>query len=405
MKRFALIPLALAALLPLCAAEKPALKPEVAAVVKGNNQTALDLYAQMRQSKEGNFFFSPYSISTALAMTYAGARGQTAEEMATALHFPFAAGKLAPAFGALHQSINGTGKDRGYQLSTANALWGQQGYDFRKAFIQTTRENFGAGLKEVDFKGDPEVSRQKINQWVEKETNNKIKDLMPKGTVTGDTRLVLTNAIYFKGNWAEQFKKDLTREEAFKLASGKEVKAPLMHKTSRFGYLESGALQMLELPYKGKELSMVVLLPKKVDGLGALEKGLTADKLAGWMDRLRQQKVIVTLPRFKMTSAFSLNKTLMDMGMKRAFMPGVADFSGINGRTDLSISAAVHKAFVDVNEEGTEAAAATGIGIVATSARLQPVPVFRADHPFLFLIRDQGSGSILFLGRLVNPKE
>jgi serpin B len=377
------------------------LAADTVAVVRGNNQTAVDLYAQLRD-KDGNLFFSPYSMSTALAMTYAGARNETAKEMATALHFPLELDRLAPAFGSLYKRINGDEKKRGYQLSTANALWGQKDYKFLPDFLKLTRSNFGAGLEEVDFINATEPSREKINRWVEKETREKIKDLMPRGSITGDTRLVLTNAIYFKGDWEEQFKKDLTREELFKLGGEKTVKVPLMNRTSKVNYFEGDTFQALEMPYKGKELSMVVLLPKKVDGLPDFEKELTADKLATWMTRLRSREVMIALPKFKMTSQFSMNDVLSRMGMKKAFVPGGADFSGINGATNLFISAVMHKAYVEVNEEGTVAAAATGIGFKTTSLP-PPKPVFRADHPFLFLIRDVQSGSILFLGRLVNP--
>ncbi|HKB39083.1 MAG TPA: serpin family protein [Gemmataceae bacterium] len=402
MKKLVPIVLVLAAVVSLSAADKPtAAQADVTAVVKGNNEAALDLYAQLR-GEEGNLFFSPYSISTALAMTYAGARGDTADEMAKALHFPLELDRLAPAFGTLYKQINGDGKKRGYELSIANALWGQKGFAFKKEFINTTRANFGAGLREVDFKNAPEEARTTINEWVEKQTKDKIKDLFPKGTVTSDMRLALTNAIYFKGDWDEQFKKDATRNEAFKLSGKDSVKTPLMNKEGRFGYLDADTFQALEMPYKGKDLSMVVLLPKKVDGLADLEKLMTADKLSGWIGRLRQQKVIVTLPKFKVTKQFTLNDVLGKMGMKRAFTEG-ADFSGITSDTDLMISVVVHKAFVDVNEQGTEAAAATGVGIVATSAAPAPTPVFRADHPFLFLIRDMQSGSILFMGRLADP--
>lgn len=382
------------------AGEPATANPDVPAVVKGNTRAAVDLYAQLRD-REGNLFFSPHSISTALALTYAGARTATADEMAKALHFPYGPEKLAPAIGALHQRLNAQGKDRGYQLRTANALWGQEGFEFRPQFLKLTRDHFGAGLHNVDFRA-AEQARQTINRWVEKETTDKIKDLLPQGRVNPDTRLVLTNAIYFKGDWAEQFRKDLTSEEPFKLPAGESVKAPLMNKTDRFRYYEGDTFQILQLPYKGHELSMVVLLPKAADGLPGFEKRLTADNLTAWLGQLREDKVIVTLPKFTVTSQFTLNGPLQKMGMKRAFSQQ-ADFSGVNGRTDLWITAVVHKAFVELNEEGTEAAAATGVVAGVKSVAPRPPPVVRADHPFMFLIRDDQTGSVLFLGRLVNP--
>jgi serpin B len=375
--------------------------PDVAAVVKGNNEFAFDLYAQIR-AREGNLFFSPGSISTALAMTSAGARGDTAKEMNQALHFTLPPDRLHPAFAELLKELNGQGKKRGYQLSVANALWGQKGEGFTDDFLKLTKDNYGAGLKQVDFARATEAARQEINAWVEKQTQDKIKDLLKPGVIDRMTRLVLTNAIYFKGDWDSQFKKDLTRDEAFDDGSGTKSKVPMMHQTARFMYHDGGNLQVLAMPYAGKALSMVVLLPKKVNGLAELEKSLTADELAGWLGQAREQEVSVSLPKFKTTTELSLKAPLEALGMKKAFqMPG-ADFSGMNGKEDLFISAVVHKAYVDVNEQGTEAAGATGV-VVGTLSLPAAKPEFRADHPFIFLIRDTRNGSVLFLGRMVNP--
>jgi serpin B len=392
------------ALVPATYGQRGAAGKDVAAVVKGNTEFALNLYGKLR-AHSGNLFCSPYSISTALAMTYAGARGQTAAEMARALDFTLDPGRLHPAFGALQQQlIQGSGPKHGYQLNVANALWGQQNFGFLPDFLNLTRRDYGAGLREIDFTTDPEAARRVINTWVEQQTHDRIKDLLPQGLLTTDTRLVLTNAIYFKGFWAEQFKKAQTRPEPFKLAGGGQVQTPLMHRTSHFKYLDGGDFQALELPYKGKDLSMVVLLPKKVNGLSALEGKLTEANLAGWLGRMQPREVQVALPRFKMTRAFNLNKVLESLGMRQAFTPGGADFSGMSGTNGrrLFIQAVVHKAFVDVNEEGTEAAAATGVAVALTSAAPRAVD-FRADRPFVFLIRDNRSGSLLFLGRLTNP--
>jgi serpin B len=378
--------------------------PDARAVAKGNTEFALDLYGKLRQ-KDGNLFLSPYSVSTALAMTYAGARGQTAEEMARTLHFNLGREELDRGFAALLGDINRSrAKERGYELSVANALWGQKDFGFLPGYLDLTHKYYGAGLREVDFAGATEQARRTINGWVERQTHDKIKDLLPQGILTGDTRLVLTNAIYFKGFWAHQFKKQNTRDEPFTTSAGKPVKTPLMHRTGSYGYLDAGDFQALELAYRGDDLAMVVLLPKKADGLGALEEKLTEANLAAWLGRLGKREVQVALPRFKMTREFNLNTTLQALGMRRAFVPGGADFTGMAGSVGrkLFIQAVVHKAFVDVNEEGTEAAAATGVAVALTAARV--TPTFRADHPFVFLIRDKRSGSVLFMGRLTNPQ-
>jgi serpin B len=375
-----------------------------ATVVKGNNQFALDLYRQLH-SEKGNLFFSPYSISTALAMTYAGARNQTAEQMAKTLHFTLDNADLHPAFGLLIHEINGKKADsrkRGYQLSTANALWVQKGYPFLPAFLKLTRDNYGAGEKTVDFAGAIEQARKTINAWVDKETQHKIKELLPEGTPTTGTRLVLTNAIYFKAEWESQFKKNDTAEDVFHVTPRMKVKAPLMHQIGKFGYFKDGTVQGLEMPYVGNDLSMVVLLPTKVDGLPDLEKRLTASQLAAWLGKLRKKEVAVTLPTFKTTKAFQLKKALSGLGMSVAFSDE-ADFSGINEGKRVSISEVIHEAFVNVTEKGTEAAAATAA--VAEDSLADPTspPAFRADHPFVFLIRHRHSDSILFLGRVVRP--
>ena len=399
--------LASAVLAAPAAAEKPVdARPDRAAAVQGDSQFALDLYAKVR-GQEGNLFFSPYSISTALAMTRAGAHGETAAQMDKTLHFTLSQDKLNPAFAGLIKEINGdpADKKRGYQLSTANALWGQKGYPFKADFLKVGKDDYGAGLNPVDFVGATEHARKTINAWVEKETHDKIKDLLVPGVLTTDTRLVLTNAIYFKGDWASQFKKDLTKDAPFHLAADKKADVPMMHQTEEFGYLDGGTFQALEMPYVGKDLSMVVLLPKKIDGLSDLEKNLTADKLAGWLGKVHKQEVIVSLPKFKTTQMLGMKDILSAMGMPAAFTPGVADLSGIaDVKEPLWISDVIHKAFIDVNEEGTEAAAATAVVIATESARIEPpTPEFRADHPFVFLIRDRRSDSILFLGRMADP--
>lgn len=380
-----------------------------AAFAAGNTAFALDLYAKLRAGK-GNLFVSPFSISTALAMTSAGARGTTLDEMTKALHLP---ADPHAAFGQLLFRLNGTKLDikRRYELTAANAIWAQQGYPWRAEFKELTQTYYGAGLVETDFKKEPEAARKRINDWVEKETREKIKELIPPGFIDPLTMMVLTNAVYFKGDWAAQFKKERTKDQPFHLAEGKKVDAPLMTQTDTFRYAEvvtsqktrSGErAQLLELPYAGNDLSMLVILPERRFGL--LEEELSARSLAEWTTALSPQRVQVFLPRFKMemSEPLLLNEPLKALGMKAAF-GGSADFSGMHsGREKLFISAVLHKAFVDVNEEGTEAAAATGVIMArASAARL---PVFRADRPFLFLIRENKTGTVLFLGRCENPK-
>ena len=374
------------------------------AVVEGNNAFALELYAKLRQG-EGNLFFSPYSISTALAMTYAGARGETKLQMAKVLHFSLPSEELHSTLGMLSKDLNERGEKGGYELSVANALWYQKGYVFLEEFLGLVRTDYGSGLNEVDFVGAAETARRTINDWVKKETRDKIKELIGPGVLDSLTRLVLTNAIYFKGNWAEQFDKDRTKEAPFTLINSQKVDVAMMNQTGEFKYMEAEDFQGLELPYVDNELSMIILLPKEVGGLRGLEKTLTAEKLSEWLARLGKREVIVSVPKFEITSQFGLGDVLKLMGMKDAFVPEVADFSGMNGKKDLFISAVIHKAYVDVNEEGTEAAAATGVVVGLTAVGPRERRVFRADHPFLFLIRDNHSGSILFIGRVMNPKE
>ncbi len=376
-------------------------------VVTGNNKFAFELYAKL-SSGEGNLFFSPYSISTALTLAYCGARGETETEMAAALHLP-TSGKEAigqirfhSVFGKIIQDLNSRGEKGGYQLNVANALWGQKGYGFLEEYLELIETNYGGKLNEVDFVRAAETARKTINRWVEQKTNKKITNLIPKGVLDSMTRLVLTNAIYFKGNWARQFKKDKTKDALFTLADGEKVDASMMNQTAEFGYLDSGSFQGLELPYVDDELSMIILLPKEIDGLDEFEKTLTVENLSKWLSKLRKRKVVVSVPKFKMTSQFSLASMLKSMGMTDAFSSN-ANFSEINGRRDLFISAVIHKAYIDVNEEGTEAAAATAVTMKLTSIGPARIPVFRADHPFLFLIRDNHSGSILFIGRVMNP--
>ena len=371
-----------------------------------NTRFALKLYRELNDGS-GNLFFSPYRISTAMAMTWGGARGETASQMAGALEFtlkpdkeggPLGRERLHIAFGELQRSLRAAGGKGGVEMSIANALWPQNKYPFLKSYLDQIKEEYSSAGRPLNY-GSPEEARGVINRWVEGETRQKIKDLLPEGSIDSMTRMVLTNAIYFKGNWATQFKVKSTREMPFKLAADKIQKTPMMFQKGNFGYFQDAEVQVLEMPYKGEKVSMVVLLPRKVDGLAALEKNLAAEKLSGWLGKLRRVKVDTLFPKFKMTSRFDLSSKLQNLGMKKAFRD--ADFSGMDGTRELYLSAVFHKAFVEVNEEGTEAAAATGAVVGLRSIRRGPS--FRADHPFLFLIRDKATGSILFLGRYARP--
>jgi serpin B len=378
-------------------------------VVKDSNAFALSLYGALADG-QGNLFFSPYSISTALAMTYAGARGETAEQMAKALRFRQDQDDLHAAFARLiaEQNAGGPGgaggKKRGYQLAVANALWGQSGFAFQPDFLTLLGKHYGAGLREVDFMNRPDAARRVINEWVEKETNAKIKDLIAEGKIDKDMRLVLTNAIYFKSAWLDQFADAQTKKDDFLTPGGKKVAADMMHRKGKYSFHEDEDVQVLDMPYARRDLSLIAVLPRRQDGLPRLEKNLTAAKLDGWHKAKKDYEVDVKFPKFKMTTELDLKKPLSELGMPLPFTEG-ADFSGISSQHRLSIGFVLHKAFIDLNEKGTEAAAATAVGIALTSAPQRPAnkAVFHADHPFLFLIRDNRTGAILFMGRVVNP--
>jgi len=382
-------------------------KSDTKAIVEGNNKFAIDLYANLRE-QQGNLFFSPYSISTALAMTYAGAKGQTESQMAKVLHFPTPPNEATTtltneqkmqfhsAFGKIVKDLNARGEKGRYELTVANALWGQKSYEFLKEFLELIKANYDGQLNEVDFVEATEAARKTINAWVEQKTKDKIKELIKPGVLDAMTRLVLTNAIYFKGNWASQFKEEQTRNAPFTLLNGDKVEVPMMNQTGQFPYAETESFQALELPYVDNELSMIVFLPKEIDGLKEFEHEFTLDNLSQWLSKLHKREVIVFIPKFKMTSEFSLASVLKSMGMTDAFMPNTADFSGMTGKKDLCISAVIHKAYVDINEEGTEAAAATAVTMKLTAVGPSQTPVFR--------IRDNQTGNILFIGRVTNPK-
>lgn len=379
-------------------------------LVAGNSRFAFDLYQALRPEKD-NLFYSPYSISVALAMTYAGARGETKRQMAEALHFTLTQERLHPAFNALDLELASRGRKlpaeggKPFKLRVANALWGQTGYRFLSEFLDLLAINYGAGMRLVDFASTPEAARLAINRWVSDQTEGKIQDLLPAGSITSSTVLVLTNAIYFSASWHYPFDEKLTQDGTFHLLDGTEVTVPMMHQHEVFNYAEGDGYQAVELPYRGKdrfswELSMVILLPE-AGRLEEFERSLDATRVAAIISELERKPVNLTMPKFRYDSSFSLRETLAAMGMPSAFS-SAADFSGMDGSRNLFIGDVVHKAFVSVDEAGTEAAAATAV-IMLTAAPPAPEAVMSIDRPFIFLIRDIGTGAILFVGRVMNP--
>lgn len=370
-------------------------------LAEGNQAFACDLYKSL-SGDDGNIFFSPHSISTALAMTYAGAREITETQMSDTLHFPFGQDVLHPLFGELESSLMASQIPGELEIHTANSLWPDARFEFSSRFMETVRHHYHSDVFPVDYR-ESEQARIRINTWVEEKTREKIKDLIPTGALDAMTRLVLVNAVYFKGNWLHKFEKSKTTDQPFHKADGEQVTVKLMSGKipAKLAVLQD--LQVLELPYQGEELTMMIALPASPDGLAAVESTLSPQTLATWAEAMRSQEVRVFLPAFSMTQQFQLKRTLNAMGMVDAFDPVRADFSGMGDTLQgLYISDVIHKAFVEVNEEGTEAAAATAV-IMRTTSMPPPPPEFRADHPFLFLIKDNKTGSILFAGRYADP--
>lgn len=377
----------------------------LSAVVQGNNRFAFDLYARLRSATPGNLFFSPYSISTAFAIAHAGAAGETRRQLAKSLHFTLPELELNQAMLELREALLTA---KGVELRTANALWRQKGDPFHAEFLETIRKHYSAELDALDFARDTEAARREINEWARNATEGRIRDLLAPGALDPQAALVLANAVYFKADWRYKFLLNNTGDAPFHLSSDSTVVVPRMYQRGWFGYRATEDLQVLEMPYAKGELSMLLLLPKEIDGLAELEKKLTKANLPGWTEGLQEQTVIVYLPRFKITSQWSLKDALEALGMTTAFDARKADFSRVSPGESLYISVAVHKAHVELNEEGTVAAAATAVvesKFDMSSGKPREPPVFRADHPFSFLIRDNRSGAVLFLGRVMNPQQ
>ena len=375
---------------------------EVASVANGVNGFGLDLYRALAAEQDDNLFLSPYSIALALTMTYAGARGQTAEEMADVLGLMLPDDRLHPAMNALDLALH-AGEDREMDsydppiFRSANALWGQKALGFEQAFLETLAANYGAGMRVMDF-AKTEEARVAINDWVAEQTEDRIKDLIKPGILSAMTRLVLTNAVYFKAQWQNPFLESATQDGTFHQRDGSAVTVPMMRQTESLGYYAEEGLQVVELPYAGGSHSMLILLPEE-GGLAELAAELNEARLRALLDGLERQSVALTLPRFEYEAEFELGEMLAAMGMPTAFGDG-ADFTGMTTEADLFISEVVHKAWVAVDEEGTEAAAATAVIMVESAMPMEPVEM-TVDRPFLFAIRHRGTGTLLFLGQVV----
>jgi len=388
--------------------QSPEVAPaDISSLTDGNNVFAFNLY-ELLSEEEGNLFYSPYSISAALAMTYAGARGDTEKQTADTLQFYLSQNQLHPAFNSLDQELasrgeGAKGKDgEGFRLNIVNAIWGQKDYAFLTSFLDTLAENYGAGLRILDFINETEPSRITINDWVSDETEGRIENLIPQGAISQVTRLVLTNAIYFNAAWQYPFEEDATSPGVFYLLNGDEVTVPMMEQQESFSYTEGDNYQAVELPYDGQELSMVILLPDSGQ-FETFEEDIEYQQVKDIIENLERREVRLTMPKYEFDSSFGLKKTLIDMGMPVAFSAD-ADFSGMTGEKDLFISDVIHKAFVSVDEAGTEAAAATAVIMELTAMPEAPVEV-TLNRPFIFLIRDIETGAILFVGRVMNPGE
>ncbi|XP_069047021.1 leukocyte elastase inhibitor-like isoform X1 [Lepisosteus oculatus] len=387
---------------------KSQMRLKMASLASAHTSFSLDLFKRLSADNgTGNVFFSPLSISSALAMVYLGARGNTATEMAQTLHFHEVEDDLHVGFSKLISELNKAGAP--YKLSMANRLYGEKSFNFVEQYIAETRKHYQAELELVDFITGAEEARQNINAWVEKQTQEKIKDLLAEGTIDSITRLVLVNAIYFKGNWEKKFNEAATREAPFHLNKNETKPVQMMYLKAKFGltFIPEVSCQILELPYLGKELSMLIMLPSAIEddstGLEKLERELTYGKLMEWTkpEMMDVEEVEVSLPKLKFEETYDLKEVLKSMGMVDAFDSTRSDFSGMSSGSELFLSKVVHKSFVEVNEEGTEAAAATAAVMVLECARI--IPHFTADHPFLFFIRHNKSQHILFYGRFCSP--
>lgn len=369
---------------------------------EGNMAFAFDLYSKLNKS-EGNLFFSPYSISSALAMTYGGAKKSTEEQMTKALHFPYDHKAVHDGFSQINKTL-GLINDKGdVSLSVANSIFPAKNYKFLESYITLLKDKYNVSVTPQDFAKAAEDSRININTWVEEQTNKKISDLIGKGVLDELTKMVLVNAVYFKGNWKTQFSEDQTKETDF-YNGAKSTKVQMMSTKAKFKYAEDNLAQIIELPYKGEDLSMMIILPKEKDSILSVENSLNHEIMDVWAKAMLLKEVTLFLPKFKIEwGTEAIDGPLKELGIVDAFTPK-ADFSGMSGEKDLFIKTVLHKAFIEVNEEGSEAAAATAV-VMARASMNGPKPIFfRADHPFIFMIKDKTTETILFMGRVTEPK-
>lgn len=382
------------------------LTPASKAVVDGVNAFSLDLYKAIA-AEGGNQFLSPASVSLAMGLAYGGARGATATEIREILHYPSAPDAFLAEAGPVLKSLDILGEGR--ELKVANALWADRTLQLQPDYLSAVSTHMAAGLKPVDFAKKSAAARKEINDWVEDRTNDRIKDLLQPGDVDSGTKSVLVNTVYWKGDWEKVFEKEATRPEKYTALGGAVTDVPMMVQQDWFQVAQRGGVRAIQIPYSGRELSMVILLPDDPNGLPALEAKLTRQELARWMrdlDGTSSRETILWLPKIHMEARAKLATTMKGLGVRTAFSDA-ADFSGITGSPDLKIDEVIHQTFLDVDEKGTEAAAATAVTMVATSAMPGPPPPppfeFRADKPFLFMLRDMRTGLVLFIGRHVEP--
>jgi len=369
-------------------------------IIDSNNNFAFNLYFNLKE-KEENIFFSPFSISSAFLLCYEGSKGNTKKEIEDVFGFPPDENIRRPSFEKILKEINK--KDKKYILNSANALWIQKDYKILKEYKEIVKKYYLSEIENLDFINEGEKSRRIINSWVEEKTQGKIKDLIPEGAIDVLTRAIITNAIYFKGKWLKEFKIENTYEGDFYINENDKIKVFMMRMEGEmFNYYEDEKVQVLEIPYTGDEISFFIFLPKSFD-INSINDYLNYEKFKEIKDKMVKEEIDIHIPKFKIETKYFLNDVLYEMGIKDAFLDIKADFSGITGKKELYISKVLHKAFVEINEEGTEAAAATGIVMEITSVRLRKI--FKADHPFVFIIHENKYGNILFFGRIINPQK
>jgi serpin B len=396
----------LPALMLLAAGAPDPVPVEMTRLARRNNAFAFDLYRGLGPGS-GNLVVSPASVTTALSMAWGGARGETAAQMGRVLRFEDPPEVEMAASGRLAASLQDPSRPVVFRI--ANRLFGEKTYRFEPAYLEATKTAFGAALQPVDFQGAAEEARNLINTWVEEKTEKRIRNLVPEGGLSRETRLVLVNAIYFLGDWEDPFKKDATRPQPFSVSPSQKKEVATMHAVGHFRFVQKDGLKALELPYKGGQMSMLVILPDALDGVRALEASLTAERLDALVQSLSPVRVSVSLPKFEVdpTGSLPLGEVLQKMGMTDAFSGATADFTGIakpaRPADRLFLSQVFHKAFVKVDEKGTEAAAATAAVMERAAAMPERLAEFKADHPFLFFIRDNASGMVLFMGRVADP--